>query len=155
MIMKTGQFVVKSEDEMRCLAQQLAKNAFAGEFIALFGGLGAGKTTLVKHFAAYVGIDTAASPTFTIVRNYASETASIIHFDCYRLADSDELLAIGFDDYLSTDSIIMMEWSENVEDALPEHRLEIHISGSGADPREVEMRSFGEDYDRALEAIVI
>lgn len=140
-------FIINTEKDMEKLASSLAKTAFAGEFIALFGGLGAGKTTLVRYFAGELGMDTAASPTFTIVRHYAAGRFSIAHFDCYRLADSDELLAIGFEDYLDSDEIKLMEWSENVEDALPTSRLEIHIEGSGSDPRSIEVSSFGEDYD--------
>lgn len=146
-------FIANTETDMEHLARKLAKLAFAGEFIALFGGLGAGKTTLVRYFCAELGADTAASPTFTIIRHYTGDTLSIAHFDCYRLADSDELLAIGFDDYLGSDEIKLMEWSENVEDALPAERLEIHIGGSGNDPRYIEMISFGEEYDRITEAL--
>ncbi len=144
-------FTAKTEDEMRLIAQALARSAFAGEFIALFGGLGAGKTTLVRYFAEMLGADTAASPTFTIVRHYTGEALSIDHFDCYRLADSDELFAIGFDDYLDSDSVKLMEWSENVPEALPAERLEVHITGSGSDPRTVEIVPFGEKYEAITE----
>ena len=147
------QFELKTESDMQHFAELLSKTAFESEFIALFGGLGAGKTTFVRCFASALGMDTAASPTFTIVRNYSSDSLSIAHFDCYRLADSDELFALGFDDYLDTPSIIIMEWSENVIDALPPERLEIAISGSGNDPRFIELRSFGKAYDEILEGI--
>ncbi len=143
----------KTEDEMRLIAQELAKSAFAGEFIALFGGLGAGKTTLVRYFAEKLGADTAASPTFTIVRHYEGETLSIDHFDCYRLADSDELFAIGFDDYLDSETVKLMEWSENVSEALPAERLEVHIEGSGRDARSVKIVPFGEKYEAITEKI--
>ncbi len=138
---------------MRALGEALAKAAFPGEFIALFGGLGAGKTTLVRHFAAALGMDAAASPTFTIVRRYASDLVSIDHFDCYRLADADELYAVGFEDHLDTGSIIIMEWSENVLDALPPERLEVHIEGSGEEPRSVDIEAFGAAYESILEGL--
>ena len=144
---------VKNEVEMRLIAAELAKTAFAGEFIALFGDLGAGKTTLVRYFAEKLGADTAASPTFTIVRHYTGNELSIDHFDCYRLADSDELFAIGFDDYLDSPSVKLMEWSENVSDALPQSRLEVHISGSGCDPRQIELIPFGDEYERIAEEL--
>lgn len=138
---------------MLSLAGELAKRSFGGEFIALFGGLGAGKTTFVRGFCSALGMDAAASPTFTIVRHYEAGGASVFHFDCYRLADSEELISIGFDDYLSTGSIILMEWSENVIDALPEERLEVHISGSGNDARTVELVPVGERLETIVQGV--
>ena len=145
--------IAETENDLRLIAEKLAASLSGGEFIAFFGGLGAGKTTFVRHFAAAYGIDAAASPTFTIVRSYENERISILHFDCYRLADADELEAIGFSDYLSSGSTVFMEWSENVPGALPPERLEIHIEGSGDEPRKLEFRSFGEHCDAILEAL--
>lgn len=144
---------VKTESEMRALAAKLADASFAGGFIALFGGLGAGKTAFVKGFCARFGILEVSSPTFNIVKRYESGDTAIDHFDCYRLADADELFAMGFDEYLQSTGIILMEWSENVIDALPLERLEVHISGSGCEPREAELISFGADYDSIIEEI--
>ena len=140
----------KTENDMRLLGERLAELVRGGEFIALFGGLGAGKTTLVRYFASSLGADAAASPTFTIVRSYTEGRVPILHFDCYRLADADELFAIGFDDYLASNSVILMEWSKNVLDALPDERLEIRLEGSGSDPREVTLSSYGVTYDELL-----
>lgn len=138
---------------MRALAAKLAESFSKGGFIALFGGLGAGKTCFVKGFCSCFGITEVSSPTFTIVKNYSAGELTIHHFDCYRLDSSDELLAMGFEEYLDTTGIILMEWSENVSDALPESRLEIHICGSGSDPRTVELISFGDEYDAILEEL--
>ena len=140
---------------MKKLGEQLAKSAFPGEFIAFFGDLGAGKTTLVRYLASALGVDAAVSPTFTIVRQYDGGRIPIFHFDCYRIADADELFAIGFDDYLSLDALIVMEWSENVSEALPEERLEIHILGSGDDPRTVELISTSPSYDAIIGGITL
>ena len=138
---------------MHALAEKLAESFRKGGFIALFGGLGAGKTCFVKGFCSYFGITEVSSPTFTIVKHYTAGDLTIDHFDCYRLDSSDELLAMGFEEYLDPTGIILMEWSENVLDALPESRLEIHISGSGIDPRTVELVSFGDEYDAILEEL--
>lgn len=149
----TRVFTAETEQEMCSLAENLAARTTGGEFLAFFGDLGAGKTTFVRYFAAAFGLDAAASPTFTLVRHYENQFANILHFDCYRLADSEELEAIGFSDYLATGSTIMMEWSENVLDALPAERLEIHIDGSGDDPRLIELCAFGDRYDSLLEGL--
>ncbi|MBR4435257.1 MAG: tRNA (adenosine(37)-N6)-threonylcarbamoyltransferase complex ATPase subunit type 1 TsaE [Clostridia bacterium] len=146
-------FIIKNEREMQGLASSLANTVSNGMFIALFGDMGAGKTTFIRYFAAELGIDSVASPTFTVVRNYVSDSINIAHFDCYRLSGADELYALGFEDYLDGESLIAMEWSENCFDALPEQRLEIHINGSGCDPREVALISYGCEYDAIVDGI--
>ena len=142
----------KTENDMLSLGGRVAGALKGGEFIALFGGLGAGKTTFVKGLAAALQIDGISSPTFNIVKRHKGRL-QLDHFDCYRLADHEELLAIGFEDYLTSGSVIVMEWSELVIDALPNERLEIHISGSGSDERTVEIVSFGSRYDSLPESI--
>lgn len=138
---------------MMLLGRAVGSRLFPHAFIAFFGGLGAGKTTMTKGIAAALGIDGILSPTFTIVRRHEG-TLALDHFDAYRIEDADELTAIGYDDYLAGDGVIVMEWCENVPDALPEKRLEIHIKGSGSDPREITFRSFGEEYDALLEEVL-
>ena len=118
--------------------QTVAKELFPGAFIAMFGDLGAGKTTFVRGIAAELQIDDIASPTFTIVRSHRGSALSLDHFDAYRLENFDELFAIGYQDYLDSESVIVMEWCENVPEALPRERLELHLSGSGSEPRSVE-----------------
>lgn len=147
--------ILKTEDDMRRFAACLSKAAANGRFFALFGGMGAGKTTLIRYLGESLGIDSVASPTFTIVKNYHTENIDIAHFDCYRLSSSDELYALGFEDHLSSGAMIVMEWSENCLDALPSERLEIRIEGSGIDKRTVELIAFGDDYDRTIEDLAL
>ncbi|MCR5808409.1 MAG: tRNA (adenosine(37)-N6)-threonylcarbamoyltransferase complex ATPase subunit type 1 TsaE [Clostridiales bacterium] len=144
--------MISSEEEMLELGRSIGSRLFPGAFIAYFGGLGAGKTTLTKGIADSLGIHDILSPTFTIVRRHRG-TLALDHFDAYRIEDPDELNAIGYDDYLSSGSVIVMEWSENVADLLPAERLEIHISGNGNDPRDVEIIAFGEKYRELSEGL--
>lgn len=137
---------------MLAFGHRIANRLFGGEFIALFGGLGAGKTTFVRGLASAFGIDNISSPTFNIIKHHQG-TATIDHFDCYRLSNYEELLAIGFDDYMRNGSIIVMEWSERVIEALPNERLEIHIEGSGNEKRNVKVEAFGELYEEILEVV--
>lgn len=130
--------------------QTVAKELFPGAFIAMFGDLGAGKTTFVRGIAAELQIDDIASPTFTIVRSHRGSALSLDHFDAYRLENFDELFVIGYQDYLDSESVIVMEWCENVPEALPRERLELHLSGSGSEPRSVEALAFGERYEDLL-----
>lgn len=144
------QFKICSENAMLKFGQTVAKELFPGAFIAMFGDLGAGKTTFVRGIAAELQIDDIASPTFTIVRSHRGSALSLDHFDAYRLGNFDELFVIGYQDYLDSESVIVMEWCENVPEALPRERLELHLSGSGSEPRSVEALAFGERYEDLL-----
>lgn len=141
-----------SEAGTEALGARLADSLFPGAFIALYGDLGAGKTTLARAVAKRLGIAHLTSPTFTIVREYAGRLP-LFHFDAYRLSSADELYDIGYDDYVARRGIIMMEWCENVADALPSERLEIHITGSGDVPRNIELEAHGIIYEALLEGI--
>lgn len=144
------EFSVKDEKQMRSLGSKIAQGSFPGAFIACFGDLGAGKTTLVRGLASELGIETIASPTFNIVRSHKGTRMNLDHFDAYRLADYEELLSIGFDEYIDSDSIVVMEWCENVIEALPQQRLEVHIFGSGDDERRVKIIAVGNEYENIL-----
>ncbi|MBR6429206.1 MAG: tRNA (adenosine(37)-N6)-threonylcarbamoyltransferase complex ATPase subunit type 1 TsaE [Clostridia bacterium] len=137
---------------MHALGKRIGGAVFPGAFIALYGDLGAGKTTLTKGIAEALGIVGILSPTFTIVRHHEGRLA-LDHFDAYRIEDPDELYAIGYEDHLSSGSVVIMEWCENVPDALPKDRLEIKIVGSGQDPRRVLIRTRGSGYEGILEAV--
>ena len=101
---------------------------------------------------AALGIRGILSPTFTIVREYAGRIP-LFHFDAYRLGDADELYAIGFDEYMARGGAIIMEWCENVEDALPCDRLEIHIQGSGEEPRSMRIAASGAAHEKLMEGL--
>ena len=140
------------------IGSKLAKALSGGCFIAFFGDLGAGKTTLVKLIASNLGIDEIASPTFTVVREHITDSGKpFFHFDAYRLEDEEELAAIGFDDYIlrASDGIIVMEWSENVLGLLPDDRLDISILGSGDAPRTVTFRAHGEHHINILQELFL
>lgn len=140
------ELIIKTEQDMLLFGKRIAKLLHGGEFFALFGDLGAGKTTLVRGIASEIGIDNISSPTFNIVKRHEGRLR-FDHFDCYRLADYEELLAVGFEDYLAGGSVIVMEWCENVCEALPSERLEIHIAGSGNDERCMELVPIGAKYE--------
>lgn len=141
------------QTELSTLAQSLARGLFPGAFLALFGDLGAGKTTFVKALAKELGVEDVQSPTFTIVREHREGSLALFHFDAYRLSGSEELFAIGFGDYLSQGGVIAMEWCENVPEALPNERLEIHFKGSGEEPRQLEFIAYGPTHAHLLEVL--
>lgn len=150
--MDTLELYPLDEQATAALGAKLGAELFPGAFIALYGGLGAGKTTLTRSIAAALGINGILSPTFTIVREYLGRIP-LFHFDAYRLGCADELYAIGFDDYYSRGGAIIMEWCENVEDILPAARLDIRIEGSGGEPRTMRIKAYGQQHQKLLEAI--
>ena len=148
--MKT--IVCKTEQQTGDLGRRLMRALPVPSFVALYGDLGAGKTALVRGMGEALGVDTVTSPTFTIVQEYDTKP-KLYHFDAYRLSDADELYAIGFDDYLRENAVLVMEWAELVEEALPQERLELTILGSGAEERTVFAEAKGAVYERILEQL--
>lgn len=115
----------------------LARRLKPGQVCALYGELGAGKTAFVRGAAAALGCGArVSSPTFTIVNEYPGDV-SVFHFDMYRLASSDELFEIGWEDYLRRDGISFVEWSENVEDAIPPEAVRVRIEKTGETERRI------------------
>ena len=149
-------FILRSEEDTIGFGAAVGLLLPRGAFVAMYGGLGAGKTTMVRGIASSLGADhrDIMSPTFTIVREHTISVPFFFFF-AYRLSGSDELYAIGFDEYLNRDGIIIMEWPENVRDALPEDRLEIHITGNGAEPRVVRLDSRGSEYELIIKNLYI
>ncbi len=135
-----------TERDMEALGERMARALPQGGFVALVGDLGAGKTVLCRGAGKSLGLDHLSSPTFTIVQEYPT-VPPLFHFDAYRLADEDELYAMGFEDYLDRGGLILMEWADRVPGALPRDRLDIEIMGSGADMRTVRLLPHGADYE--------
>ncbi|MBQ6552228.1 MAG: tRNA (adenosine(37)-N6)-threonylcarbamoyltransferase complex ATPase subunit type 1 TsaE [Clostridia bacterium] len=103
--------------ETERIASEYAAGLKAGDVLFFRGDLGAGKTAFVRGLAAGLGIppETVSSPTFTFVKEYVGGRLPLAHFDMYRVGSADDLYSIGFFDYLETDAVIAVEWSENIE----------------------------------------
>lgn len=130
------QFLSKSYQETEKIAERLAKTLQGNEIIALFGGLGAGKTAFTRGLAKGLDVaDGVSSPTFALVHEYEGKYP-IYHFDMYRVHSFDDLYTTGFFDYMDT-GIMVIEWSENIENALPENCIQIHIRHISENEREI------------------
>jgi len=138
-----------SEEETEKLGALLANRLKAGDFVALFGGLGAGKTAFCRGIVSALGSGECASPTFTVVREYKT-APPVYHFDAYRLKDEEELYDIGCEEYFSRPGIILMEWPEKVSGLLPKERISVEISGSGEERRTIRITGFGETAQKAV-----
>ena len=142
----------KTEADTEKLGAALVKALPVPGFVALYGDLGAGKTALTRGMGGALGCQEVTSPTFTLVHEYKTDPP-LIHFDAYRLSGGEALYEIGFDDYRNARAILVMEWAELVEDALPEERLEIRLTGSGEEPRTLELTPHGAAYERTVAAL--
>ena len=110
------------------IAELIATNPTLPKFIALFGDLGVGKTAFVRGFTSKIApASRVKSPTFALVNEYRGNPLSVFHFDMYRITDEDELYSIGFYDYLERRGICLVEWSENIEYALPDEYFSLTI----------------------------
>ncbi len=130
-------FQTNSPAETEAVGFALAENLKPGTVIAYRGDLGAGKTAFTRGLARGLGCtDLVTSPTYTIVNEYLSGRLPLFHFDMYRLASSEDLWDIGWEDYLDRGGICAVEWSENVADAL-EQAVSVTIEKLGEDSRRI------------------
>lgn len=112
-------FVTRSEQETIALGQRLASRCVPGTVVAFFGGLGMGKTAFVRGMAAVMAPHaTVSSPTFALVNDYGG-TPPLVHFDMYRVTGWEDLDTTGFFEYQDAGAVLAVEWSENIEAALP------------------------------------
>lgn len=130
------EYLSHSPEETEQLGEQLGRTLRPGSVVAYRGDLGMGKTAFTRGLARGLGCTCrVTSPTFTIVNEY-SGALPLFHFDMYRLDSSDELFDIGWGDYLSRGGVCAVEWSERVEDALPDDALWVSFArGDGENDR--------------------
>ena len=130
-------YYTNSPKETEQLARAMAKRLVAGDVIAFFGGLGAGKTAFVRGLCSVLAPDAfAKSPTFALINEYAGPVP-LYHFDMYRITDEDDLYSTGFYDYLDQNGILAVEWSENIAYALPENHIKVTLTPLGEEKREI------------------
>lgn len=117
-----------SVKETQNIAKAFAKELKGGDVICLNGDLGAGKTAFVQGLAQGLGVsDYISSPTFTIVNCYSGRLP-LYHFDVYRIADSEEMYEIGYEEYVYGDGVSVIEWSELISDILPSGYYDVVIA---------------------------
>ena len=121
------EFLTRSPEETEALGEKIAGKLCGGEVLALFGEMGAGKTALTRGIARGLGVEGGvSSPTFALMHEYRGRLP-IYHFDMYRVEGWDDLYSTGFFDYLGSGGVLIVEWSENIENALPENAVRIHL----------------------------
>ncbi|MCD7742105.1 MAG: tRNA (adenosine(37)-N6)-threonylcarbamoyltransferase complex ATPase subunit type 1 TsaE [Ruminococcus sp.] len=131
--------ITRSANETIELGKKIGSRLKGGEVLAYTGGLGAGKTTMTRGISLGMGLgDEVTSPTFALVNEYHADTPlSLYHFDMYRITSSADLETTGFYDYMDDNSVICVEWSENISDELPIDTIYIDIKRVDDDCREI------------------
>ena len=133
------EYITNSPAQTEAIGAALGKILKPGTVIAYRGDLGAGKTAFTRGLALGLGsTELVTSPTYTIVNEYLGGRMPLFHFDMYRLASSDDLWDIGWEDYLDRNGVCAVEWSENVADAM-EEPIVITIEKLGEDSRRITM----------------
>ncbi len=141
-------FYSKSVADTVELGKKLGSKLKKGNVVAYFGPMGMGKTAFTHGLAAGLGIDEkcVSSPTFALVHEYRGDKSVLYHFDMYRISTWDDLYSTGYFDYLDASEILAVEWSENIENALPEDCIRV-IFSSGINENERNIEIIGVDLD--------
>ncbi len=148
------EFTVDRVEQTMELGRQLGTHAQPGDIICLIGDLGTGKTHITKGIAQGLQVDDyITSPTFTIVNEYLGRH-KLYHFDVYRVNDPDEIEAIGFDEYIFSEGVSIIEWANYIEELIPKEHIRIKISKlpeHGESFRKIVIESCGSRYDYVKE----
>lgn len=130
--------IVKNLKQTKHLAKKFAKSLHGGEVILFNGDLGAGKTTFTQFCFSSLGVkEPVTSPTFTLVREYATKKFNLYHFDMYRISDPSEVNEFGFSEYLNKpNGIVLIEWYEKILSELKGEFIKITINKLSEESRE-------------------
>ena len=134
-------YIVNSLEETKHVAEEFAKTLKEGDVVLLNGDLGAGKTTFTQFVFAFLGVNQVVnSPTFAILKSYEGKF-NFHHFDTYRIS-TEEAIESGFDEVLNDkNSVIFIEWSENIAPLLPKNDIEINIKRLNDSTREIKIEN--------------
>jgi tRNA threonylcarbamoyladenosine biosynthesis protein TsaE len=145
-------FETLNQNQTEKLGEALGKLLKAGDFLALTGDLGAGKTAFTRGIARGLGIhEDITSPTFTIINQYEAPVP-LAHMDAYRLKTPEELENAGFYDYME-DFVVVLEWADRVEELLPGDVLWIYFTVLDENRRTIEFQSQTSHYDNILQEL--
>ena len=155
--MKVLSVVTQSAEETRIIGAALAPTLLPGDVVSLSGDLGAGKTAFVQGVCMALGVGSRVlSPTFTIVHEYDGRYP-IIHLDIYRLDSFQEVLDLGFEEFLDPAAVVLVEWGEAIGPLLPRRFLEVELRQPGAEEsethRKLTFRPHGAEWISKIQAM--
>ncbi len=131
---------ITSQDELPDVARAVIRSLGRRTVVAFRGGMGAGKTTLIREIVAALGsADTVPSPPFAIVNQYKAGKERIHHFDFYRIDDQREAYDFGYEEYFYSGDLCLVEWPEKIEQLLPENTMNVRITADSDTARTFEI----------------
>lgn len=127
------EFLCNGVSDLPEAAETILKEHPGRKVFALYGQMGAGKTTLIKALCRVLGVEeNVSSPTFSILNEYRNTNGeSVFHFDFYRIKNQQEAMDIGYEDYVYSGDYVFIEWPEKVEKLLPENYVYVQINETG------------------------
>lgn len=133
-------FNITNISQLHTVAEHIVALTNQHAIICFYGEMGAGKTTLIKLIAQQLGVQhSVTSPTYSLVNEYsAANNSTVYHFDFYRINSITEAYDMGFEEYLYTNNICLIEWPQNVAELLPTH-LQVYITKTGEDSRTISL----------------
>jgi tRNA threonylcarbamoyladenosine biosynthesis protein TsaE len=142
------QLITYSPKETVEIGKKISRKLKPGDIVCLFGDLGSGKTMLTKGIAAGLGIDKkkVISPSFVLMRQHLSGRLPLYHFDLYRLKSCEDILAIGYEDYLFAAGVSVIEWADRLKYLLPKKFLKIELKVAGGTRRKLKFVPAGLRY---------
>lgn len=143
-----------SAEETIAVGEALGSRLGPGDVVAMFGDLGAGKTTMTKGIARGAGVEAEVhSPTFTLIHEHPGRVP-FYHVDLYRLTGKEDIENLGIEEYLYGDGIVVIEWADRAPGLLPAERIEIHLSFKDSDQREMRINSTAERLREIVESVI-
>lgn len=128
------EYISNSVSDTEKIAFDYAATLKKGDVVILKGELGAGKTAFTKGIAKFFGLSGVVSPTYAYLNVYGN---FLYHYDCYRLSCGDDAVMLGLTDYFNADNVCVIEWAENIADALPKNYKTVIIEKTGDDKRKI------------------
>jgi tRNA threonylcarbamoyladenosine biosynthesis protein TsaE len=147
MVTEKTRVVTRSAEETRQLGEGLGRRLVRGDVVAFIGDLGSGKTTMIQGVCRGLGVsEVVNSPTFTIVNEYRGRIP-VYHLDCYRLDGIEDLIGLGYEEYVFGDGACLIEWAEKAQDLLPRTRIEVRLTRADENSRTIIITAVNGDED--------
>ncbi len=141
---------VNNLDETQQIGKIIGRCLDKGDVLCLDGDLGVGKTSLTQFIAREFGVDEyITSPTFTIIKEYEGRLP-FYHMDVYRLDSSDDMHDLGYEEYIYSEGVTVIEWSEKIKEILPEERININIKRVDDNSRILYIDGRGKTLDKLI-----
>ena len=144
-----------SVKETLSIGKRIARHLRQGDIICLCGNLGAGKTVLTKGIAEGLGISRGKviSPSFVLIRQHTQGALPLYHFDLYRLNQPQDILALGYEEYLYNEGVAVIEWADKLEYLLPKEFLKVELTLKDESQRVLKFIPVGRRYNELMENV--